>query len=80
MADYRSDQFFAATPPLEALRFILYEAATEPPGPALAGGPEANGRKSSSLLPIRHTCTHPLCGACAWSCRPRGPAQATAAA
>ena len=42
MKRYETDEFFAATPPLEALRMILSEAATvaPPAGHGRRGGPE----------------------------------------
>ena len=48
VAYHHSDQFFAATPPLEALRLILSEAATgpQPAGVSRCGGPP--GRRCSS--------------------------------
>ena len=73
MAYDRIDQFFAATPPLEALRLILSDAATEPPGVGASRRPGASGRKSSSSMPRRRTSMHPLRGTCAWSCRPIEP-------
>ena len=41
VAYHHSDQFFAATPPLEALRFIISEAATRPP-------PAGHGRRGGA--------------------------------
>ena len=57
VAHQHSDQFFAATPPLEALRLILSEAATEPP-PAGQGRRGGGPRKKVMLLDAKKAHLH----------------------
>ena len=44
IAFYKSDEFFAATPPLEAMRLILSEAASQGP-PATRSRPTRTTRR-----------------------------------
>ena len=68
VAHQHTDTFFAATPPLEALRLILSEAATAgpPSGVSRCGGP---GRGAVLLDANTAICTHWPCGMSALACR-----------